>query len=60
MAPDPDRDHRVQQRAELPVRGMSPHFRQIDMKLHGKRNSNSHGARPVYSNHLEDKVDSDQ
>ena len=27
---------------------------------HAKGNSNSHGARPVYSNHLDDKLDSDQ
>ena len=26
----------------------------------GKGNSNSHGARPVYQNHLDDQVDSDQ
>ena len=27
---------------------------------HGQGNSNSHGARPVYSNYLDDKLDSDQ
>jgi len=34
--------------------------RKVDIMLHGKGNSNSHGARPVYSNHLDEKVDSDQ
>ena len=29
-------------------------FRTVDTRLHGKGNSNSHGARPVYSNHLDD------
>ena len=33
--------------------------RKVDIKLHGKGNSNSNGARPVYQNHLDDKVDSD-
>ena len=32
----------------------------VDTGLHGKGNSNSHGARPVYQNYLDDKVDSDQ
>ena len=32
----------------------------VDTRLHGKGKSNSHGARPVYYNHLDDKVDSDQ
>ena len=32
----------------------------VDIRLHGKGNSNLHGARPVYSNHLDDTVDSDQ
>ena len=35
-------------------------IRKVDIRLHGKGNSNSHGARPVYENHLDDKVDSDQ
>ena len=30
------------------------------MRLHGKGISQSHGARPVYQNHLDDKMDSDQ
>ena len=44
----------------------SPHVafpgctRKVDIRLHGKGNSNSHGARPVYSNHVDDTVDSDQ
>ena len=32
----------------------------VDISLHGKANSNSHGARPVYYNHLDDEVDSDR
>ena len=32
----------------------------VDMRLPGKGNLNSHGARPVYENHLDDQVDSDQ
>ena len=28
--------------------------RKVDISLPGKRNSNSHGARPVHSNHLDD------
>ena len=34
--------------------------RKVDIRLHGKENSNSHGSRPVYPNHLDDMVDSDQ
>ena len=34
--------------------------RKVDVRLPGKGNSNSHGSRPVHSNHLDDKVDSDQ
>jgi len=36
------------------------HPRKVEIRLPGKGNSNSHGARPVYQNHLDDKVDSDQ
>jgi hypothetical protein len=32
----------------------------VDVRLSGKGNSNSHAARPVYLNHLDDEVDSDQ
>jgi hypothetical protein len=32
----------------------------VDRRLPGKKNSNSHGARPVYLNRLDDEVDSDQ
>ena len=35
-------------------------LRTVDNRLHRNRNSNSHGARPVYLNHQDDKVDSDQ
>ena len=28
--------------------------RKVDIRLPGKGNSNSHGARPVYQNHLDD------
>ena len=49
-------------------RGAVPHApapvaapaRMVDIRLPGKDNSNSHGARPVYENHLDDGVDSDQ
>ena len=34
--------------------------RKVDIRLSGKGNSNSHGAGPVYYNHLGDQVDSDQ
>ena len=34
--------------------------RKIHIKLPGKGNSNSHDAKPVYSNYLDDEVDSDQ
>ena len=34
--------------------------RAVDIRLPGKGNSNSHGARPVHKNHLDDQVDSDQ
>ena len=32
----------------------------VDVRLPGKGNSHSHGARPVYSAYLDDKVNSDQ
>jgi hypothetical protein len=32
-------------------------YRKVDIRLHGKGNPNTHGARPVY---LDDRVDSDQ
>ena len=35
-------------------------FRKVDVRLPGKENSNSRGARPVYQNHLDDLLDSDQ
>ena len=34
--------------------------RRIDIRLPGKGNSNTRGARPVHCNHLDDSVDSDQ
>ena len=34
--------------------------RKVDIRLPGKWHSNFHGARPVYSSHLDDEVDSDQ
>ena len=34
--------------------------RKVGIRLHGRGNSNSHGARPVYFNYLDDQVDSDQ
>ena len=41
----------------LKVRDLS---KKLDVRLPGKGNSNTHGARPVYQNHLDDEVDSDQ
>jgi len=35
-------------------------FGKVDVRLPGKGNSNSHGARPVHLNHHDDLVDSDQ
>ena len=35
-------------------------YRGVHVRLHGKGNSNFHGARPVYQNDLDDEVDSDQ
>ena len=34
--------------------------RKVDVRLPGKGDPNCHGARLVYSNHLDDEVDSDQ
>ena len=34
--------------------------RKVDIRLPGEGNLNFHGARPVYLNHLDDEVDSDQ
>ena len=45
---------------EKGVRGVQTSPRKVDIRLHGKGTSNSHGARPVYQNHLDDQVDSDQ
>ena len=35
-------------------------FRKVDVRLPGKGNPNSHGARPGPPNHHDDEVDSDQ
>ena len=36
-------------------------YRKVDIRLHGKGNSNSHGARPVHQKHLRhDEVDPDK
>ena len=37
-----------------------PALRKLDVRLPGTEKSNSHGARPVHSNHLDDEVDSDR
>jgi len=34
--------------------GFLPQSRKVDIRLPGKGNSNPHGTRPVYSNHLDD------
>ena len=44
-------------------RRCTPHLDLVEqgkIRLPGKDNSNSHGARPVHYNHLGDYVDSDQ
>ena len=38
---------------------VAAHSRKVNTRLPGKGNSNSHGARLVHQNHL-DEVDSDQ
>ena len=35
-------------------------YRKVDIRPHGKDESNSYRARPVYIDDLDDKVDSDQ
>ena len=40
------------------VRVKMPWARKVDVRLPGKGDSNSHGARPVHSNPLDDQVDS--
>ena len=35
-------------------------LRTVDTRLPGKGDLNSHGAKPVHLNHLDDEVDSDQ
>ena len=50
----------VYSRNACEVRCVAAQFRKVDVKLPGKRNSNSHGPRPVHQNHLDDKVDPDQ
>ena len=42
------------------VRGLSSALRKADIRLPEKRNSHSPTARPVFQNHLDGKVDSDQ
>ena len=40
--------------------GVASQARKIDIRLPGKGNSNSHGARPAYLNDFDDSVNSDQ
>ena len=43
------------------ARVSAPNYRKVDIRLHGKGNSNSHGARPVHQKHLRhDEVDPDK
>ena len=60
----PHRQAVRKRRALLTHHPLVVHFRRlhrkVDVRLPGTRNSNSHGARPVYSNHIDDSVDSDQ
>ena len=46
----------------LGFRGQGVGFttRKVHIRLPGKGNSDSHGARPIYQNHLDDSGDSDQ
>ena len=39
---------------------MGMELRKVDIRLPGKGISNSDGARPVHSSHLDDEADSDQ
>ena len=39
--------------------GLALNARKVDIRLPRTRDSNSHGARPVYSNHLDDSEDSE-
>ena len=39
---------------------LSSQHRKVDIRLPGRGNSNSHGARPVHQINHDDKVDSDQ
>ena len=41
-------------------RGPAEHVFGVDIRLPGKGNSNTHGARPVYYNHFDDQANSDQ
>ena len=43
-----------------PVWYSLPPTGRVDIRLPGKGNSNSHGARSVHYNHLVDQVDSEQ
>ena len=38
----------------------APEARKVDIRLHGRGNSNPHSAKPVHESHLDDQVDSDQ
>ena len=44
----------------LPHETLQHLLREVDIRLHKKKNSNSRDARPVNQNHLGDKVDLDQ
>ena len=41
------------------AKGGEDYLRKVDVRLPGKEDSDPHGARPVYSKHLDDEVESD-
>ena len=47
-------------RLEAVMNGSLNSTRKVDIRLPEKGSSNSHGARPVYQNDIDDLVDSDQ
>jgi len=51
---------REKRKGEILQKEVLTRIRKVDIGLPGKGNSNSDGVRPVYYNHLDDQVDSDQ
>ena len=57
-SPKPETRHQKQKPKNS--QPLSYRHRKVDIRLHRKGNSSSHGVRPVYSSHVDDKVDSDK